>query len=78
MDERDADRDQDQRQDETADASDPAEQLLDPAPDRTGEVPVHPQTQQHPTADEPDADELVLTALDRSAQVALRTRAPVP
>ncbi len=78
MDECDPDRDQHQRQDEAADAGDPAEQLLDPAPDRAGEVPVHPQTEQHPATDEPDADELVLAAFDRAAEVVLRTGAAVP
>ena len=64
--------------DEAADAGDPAEQLLDPAPERAGEVPVDRQAEQHPATDEADADELVLAALDRAAQVVLRTGAPVP
>ena len=38
----------DHRQDEAADAGEPAEQLLDPAPDRPGEVAVDRQPEQHP------------------------------
>ena len=79
MDQRDADRDQHQREGVAADAGDPAEQLLDPA-DWAGEVPVDPQAEQHPTADQPDADELALAPLDpgaRPAEVALCTSAPV-
>ena len=78
MDERDPDRDQDQRDGEAADAGDPTEQLLDPAPDRAGEVPVHPQPEQHPTADEADAEELVFAPFDCTAQIGLGAGSAVP
>ena len=68
MDERDPDRDQHHRQHEAAEAGEPAEQLLDPATERSGQVQVDRQAEQQSATDETDADELVLTALDRPAK----------
>ena len=49
-----------------------------PRPTGPARLPVHRQAEQHPAADEPDADELVLAALDGAAQVVLSTCAAVP
>ena len=74
--ERDADATRRDRDDEPAEPGEPADQRLDAATERTGEVEVDRQPEQHADGDEPDADELVLAALDRLAQLGRGLVAP--
>ena len=68
------DDDQHDRHDEPTEPDEPADERLDAAAERSGEVEVDRQAEQHADADQHDADELVLAAVDRLAQLGLRLR----
>ena len=68
-DQRDADRDERDRHDVAAEAGEPADDRLDAAAEWAGEVEVDGQAEQHADGDEPDADELVLAAVDGLAKL---------
>ena len=65
----DADGDQRDGHDEPTEPGEPADDGLDAATERTGQIEVDGQAQQHADGDEADPGELVLATLDRLAEL---------
>ena len=71
-DERGADGDQGDGHDEPAEAGEPPDDGLDATPERTGQIEVDRQAEQHADGDEADPGELVLATLDGLAKLGRR------